>query len=104
MALLVDQRALWLGLGWAWRDFYALTPFATAKALSARIARRQDEITTAAYMTMAFDRTKKPKSLSTYLAPKVRRKDGGEQGRLLAALGVTETEIDEARKAAGLTG
>lgn len=90
----------WLAVGFSWQEFFRLTPYATARATNARAARVADNVTTGAYQAEAFTRTKRLKPLKAYLSKRPIRRDGGEQDRMLAALGITPAEIEEARQEA----
>ena len=92
-------------MGFSWEKFFALTPYATARATNARIARVSDDVVAGAYQAEAFSRTKRLKPLKAYQSKKTPKKDGLEQERMLAALGITPGEIEEARaEAAKLRG
>jgi len=79
-------------------DFFPLTPHATGRTIAARSARVNDDIVMGAYQGEAFARTKRMKNLKAYQTKRLMKKDGNEQGRMLAALGITPDEIEEARK------
>lgn len=87
----------WLALGFEWREFFTLTPYATAKATRARSRRVHDDIVKGSYQAAAFARTKRMKPLKAYQTKKLARKDGNEQARMLEAFGITPTEIEEAK-------
>ena len=87
----------WLALGFSWREFFTLTPYATAKATSARASRVHDDVVKGAYQAAAFSRTKRMKPLKAYQTKKLARRDGNEQSRMLAAFGITLDEIEEAK-------
>lgn len=71
-------------------------------ALGARIS---DNIVAGAYQSVAFARTPRLKPLKAYQTKTTPKKDGNEQARMLEALGITATEIEEARtEAARLRG
>lgn len=85
-------------MGFAWSDFFTLTPYAAARIVSARRARVHDDIVKGAYQAEAFSRTKRMKPLKAYQSTKKQKSDGNEQARMLAALGITPEEIEEARQ------
>ena len=88
----------WLALGFSWRDFFSLTPYATSTATNARSARVSDDLIMGAYQSQAFARTKRMKPLKAYQTKKIPKKDGSEQMRVLQAMGVTAEELEEAQR------